>query len=118
MTRDTQAVEVELGFPAKGKAKSAVKKGCTQNFTPKSAEPVQEPAAVVEQPAQGQMQQYKVEKGDTLQKISQKFYGTTKKWHKIFKANESILKAPDKIYPGQTINIPVEGMKEPSENLK
>jgi len=117
MTRDTQAVEIELGFPAKGKVKSAAKKGCTQNFTPKGAEPVQEPAAA-EQQSSVQMQQYKVEKGDTLQKISQKFYGTTKKWHKIFKANESVLKAPDKIYPGQTINIPVEGMKEPTENLK
>ncbi|MCX7662077.1 MAG: LysM peptidoglycan-binding domain-containing protein, partial [Candidatus Omnitrophica bacterium] len=46
--------------------------------------------------------------GDTLQKISLKFYGTTKKWKRIFNANKDIIKSPDKIYPGQVINIPLE----------
>lgn len=64
------------------------------------------------------MRQYTVEKNDTLQKISKKFYGTTKYWQKIFKANEGVLKGPDKIYPGQVINIPVEELKETEENLK
>src|SRR5512139_2133187 len=31
-------------------------------------------------------QNYTVKKGDTLQEISQKFYGTTKKWRKIYEA--------------------------------
>ncbi|MDD5045246.1 MAG: LysM peptidoglycan-binding domain-containing protein [Candidatus Omnitrophica bacterium] len=115
LTRDTEVVEVELGFPATGKkAKKPVKKGCAAPETPVVEESA---AAPVEQPVV-QMQQYKVEKGDTLQKISQKFYGTTKKWHKIFKANEGVLKGPNKIYPGQTINVPVEKMKAPVENLK
>lgn len=52
---------------------------------------------------------YTVQKGDTLQKISQKFYGTTKKWRKIFLANQDQLKTPDKVYPGKTIKIPSEG---------
>jgi nucleoid-associated protein YgaU len=67
------------------------------------------------------MEKYKVQKGDTLQKISQKFYGTTKKWQKIYEANKDTLKGPDKLYPGRTINIPVDSagkLKEPSENLK
>lgn len=64
------------------------------------------------------MEQYRVQKGDTLQKISQKHFGTSKNWYKIFKANQDILKGPDKIYPGQVINIPVEPMKETEENLK
>jgi len=49
---------------------------------------------------------YKVQKGDTLQKISRKVYGTTKKWQKIFEFNKGTLKNPNKIYPGQKILIP------------
>lgn len=52
------------------------------------------------------VEKYKVGKGDTLQKISQKFYGTTKKWTKIYDANKGSLKGPNKIYPGQVIDIP------------
>jgi nucleoid-associated protein YgaU len=51
---------------------------------------------------------YVVQKGDTLQKISNKVYGTTKKWKKIFEANKDILKDPDEIKPGQTLIIPAE----------
>jgi len=112
-TRDTQAVEIELGFPAKGKKSKKAAKGapCVKGTTATGTAPV-----IAE--GQGEMQQYSVQKGDTLQKISQKFYGTTKKWNKIYEANKSVLKAPDKIYPGQKINIPLEAMKEPAENLK
>ncbi|MFH1459199.1 MAG: LysM peptidoglycan-binding domain-containing protein [Candidatus Omnitrophota bacterium] len=49
---------------------------------------------------------YVVKKGDTLQKISLKVYGTTKKWKKIFDFNSGVLKNPNKIYPGQKIKIP------------
>ncbi len=49
---------------------------------------------------------YTVQKSDTLQKISQKFYNTTKKWKKIYEYNKDILKSPDKVYPGQIIKIP------------
>ena len=64
------------------------------------------------------LERYTVKKTDTLQKISKEFYGTTKKWRKIFEANSDTLKSPDKIYPGQVINVPVESLKEPRENLK
>lgn len=60
------------------------------------------------------IEKYTVQQGDTLEKISKKFYGTTKKWSKIYKANKAILPAPDKIYPGQIIDIPVE-IGAPSE---
>ena len=49
---------------------------------------------------------YIVKKGDTLQKISNKMYGTTKKWKKIYEANKKILKSPDMIKPGQKLVIP------------
>ena len=51
---------------------------------------------------------YTVGKGDTLQKISNKFYGTTRKWQKIYEANKDVLKGPDRLYPGQEIKIPLE----------
>lgn len=49
---------------------------------------------------------YNVTKGDTLQKISTKVYGTSKRWQEIFEYNKGILKSPNKIYPGQKILIP------------
>ena len=51
---------------------------------------------------------YTVQKNDTLQKISHKFYGTTRKWGLIYKNNKGIIKSPDKVYPGLRIKIPVE----------
>jgi nucleoid-associated protein YgaU len=49
---------------------------------------------------------YKVKTGDTLQKISAKFYGTTKRWTLIYKANRDKIKSPDKVFPGQVLVIP------------
>ena len=49
---------------------------------------------------------YTVQKGDTLQKIASKFYGSTKPWRKIYEANQASLKSPDSIYPGQELVIP------------
>jgi nucleoid-associated protein YgaU len=52
-------------------------------------------------------QTYTVRKGDTLQKISQRFYGTTRQWRKIYEANRRTLKGnPEKIYPGMKLTIP------------
>ncbi|OQX88470.1 MAG: hypothetical protein B6D55_00070 [Candidatus Omnitrophica bacterium 4484_70.2] len=50
---------------------------------------------------------YTVEKNDTLQKISKKFYGTTKKWPLLYEENKDVIKNPDKIYPGLKIKIPI-----------
>lgn len=64
------------------------------------------------------LEKYTVQKGDTLQKIAQKFYGTTRKWNKIYGANKTLLKSPDRVYPGQVLDIPLQPPKEPPENLK
>jgi len=53
-------------------------------------------------------QYYVVQKGDTLQKISEKFFGTTQKWKSIYDANKHVLKSPDRIRPGQKLAIPKE----------
>ncbi len=49
---------------------------------------------------------YVVQKNDTLQKISHKFYGTTRKWNFLYKANKDVLKSPDKLHPGVELLIP------------
>jgi nucleoid-associated protein YgaU len=51
-------------------------------------------------------QTYAVQPGDTLSKISKQFYGDANKYMKIFEANRDQLTDPDKIKPGQTLNIP------------
>ena len=130
-TRTTQVVEIELHSPIKFEKmpkakpveeKMSLKKTADEEIwgnrgyisesrTPEIAEP--------EITLTGQaMEKYTVQKGDTLQKISKEFYGTTKRWTKIYETNKGVLKSPDKVYPGQVINIPVEPQKETLENLK
>jgi nucleoid-associated protein YgaU len=47
---------------------------------------------------------YVVQKGDTLQKISDKFYGTNHKWKKIQQANKGV--DPKKLQVGTKLTIP------------
>ena len=120
-TREVRVVEIELGKSHKSKKAKTV-------GTPASRLEEETTApAMTEEVSSGEMQQYTVGKSDTLQKISKKFYGTTKKWYKIYKANKDTLSGPDKIYPGQVINVPVESgvesaagetLKEVPENMK
>lgn len=97
-----------------------------------SSAPVSEPTPAMRMPVQPEIQQepqsypemepesmapasasvgstaYTVQSGDTLEKISKKFYGTTKKWRTIYDANRSVLRSPDRVYPGQKLMIPSE----------
>ena len=125
-TRTTQVVELELHSPVKFEKSPKIK--------PVETEPIETVEdrsqegnrgyivqSITPEIAKAQavaFEKYTVQKNDTLQKISKKFYGTTKKWKKIFDANQDVLKSPNKVYPGQVINIPVEPLKEPKENLK
>ncbi len=52
--------------------------------------------------------QYTVEKDDTLQKISQKFYNSYSKWTRIYEANKSAIPDPDRIKSGTVLQIPVD----------
>ncbi|HEY7683125.1 MAG TPA: LysM peptidoglycan-binding domain-containing protein [Gemmatimonadales bacterium] len=49
---------------------------------------------------------YTVAKGDSLSKIAKRFYGDAKHWKKIYEANQSTIKNPDLIFPGQVLKIP------------
>ncbi len=52
--------------------------------------------------------QYMVEKDDTLQKISQKFYNSYSRWPRIYEANKSVIPNPDRIKPGTVLQILVD----------
>lgn len=48
-----------------------------------------------------------VRKGETLQKISMKYYKTNKNWQRIYQANRGVLKDdPNTISPGMKLVIP------------
>lgn len=50
---------------------------------------------------------YTVRRGDSLWKISKKYYGKGSQWRKIYNANrKKIGKNPNRIYPGQRFVIP------------
>lgn len=49
---------------------------------------------------------YTVQAGDTLSKISKRFYGDANKYMKIFEANRDKLSNPDLIKVGQVLTIP------------
>jgi LysM repeat protein len=125
-TRTTRVFELELGSKNKAQAPCP-------STTPLAAASVEEPQMTQEAPevqseeTNANYEKYTVGKNDTLQKISQKFYGTTKNWMKIYNANKEVLHEPNKLYPGQVLNIPagqkVTGThsrktKAPKENLK
>jgi nucleoid-associated protein YgaU len=49
---------------------------------------------------------YVVASGDTLSKLSLRYYNSNMKWMKIYEANRDTLKNPHYIYIGQTLIIP------------
>jgi nucleoid-associated protein YgaU len=124
-TRTTQVVEVEF--------KPWIQFERAPKAQPRAEEPVapvtEEPQevmgnrgfitqSVIPEIAEPALQQYTVKKGDTLQKIAKKFYGSSKKWNRIYEANKDVLKAPDRVYPGQVLNIPLEKVGKIPEHLK
>lgn len=106
MTRQHYVAEIEIGQTPPRK-KSRPQEGM-------AIEAVQEPAGTttIEEPltpvssTSSAVTSYVVQNNDSLQKISQKVYGTTKKWKLIFDANQDKLKSPDRIYAGQELKIP------------
>lgn len=51
---------------------------------------------------------YTVQSGDSLSKIAKSQYGNAMAYPAIFEANKPMLKAVDKIYPGQVLRIPAQ----------
>jgi tetratricopeptide (TPR) repeat protein len=78
-------------------AKSVAQKTVTQTV-PKTATPAST--------AQAPRQIYHVVSGDTLSKISSKFYDDSGKWDLIYQANKDRMKSASDLRVGQTIVIP------------
>ena len=49
---------------------------------------------------------YTVQRGDSLWRIAQRYYGDGRQWGRIFEANRDKIRNPRLIYPGQTLIIP------------
>lgn len=62
----------------------------------------------VKKPGEGKFNQYTVDTGDTLSKISSKLYGSAAQWELIFKANSDQLKTPNDLKIGQVLKIPLK----------
>ena len=106
--RATYVTEIELGAPYKAKKPSGQAVPQPAQGLPAvpqavSQETASAPTATVSVPT---VTSYTVERNDTLQGISLKVYGTSKKWKQIFEANKDQLKSPDRIYAGQILKIP------------
>lgn len=113
MTRKTYVAEVEIGRYKTAKKKTAkpvVSEMAVETVQEPASEPIAEPTAaeLAASTDAASVTMYTVEPNDTLGKISQKVYGSAKKWKKIFEANSDHLKSPDKIYAGQVLKIPQE----------
>jgi LysM repeat protein len=64
------------------------------------------PAAPAAVPVPAQPQSHTVVSGDTLSRISRKYYGNSADWPKIAEANKAILPDPTKLKPGMVLTIP------------
>lgn len=111
LTRKTYVTEIELGFSPKKKKPVTARPVVKEVVAEPAGEPIlredvqpQEPSIAAGEPSVS----YTVLPNDTLQKISQKVYGTSKKWKMIFEANSDQLKSPDRVYAGQVLKIPRE----------
>ncbi len=47
-----------------------------------------------------------VQEGDSLTRISSRYYGTTQRWQEIYDANREVLKGENALRPGQRLKIP------------
>ena len=102
--RKISVMEIEIGFT---KTKSAPKKSSpAETPSAESSTPAPEVSAPAAAADTQNYTPYTVGKDDTLQKISQKFYGTTRKWKLIYDNNLDVIKNPDRLYPGTQIKIP------------
>lgn len=63
-------------------------------------------------PEEREPRTYTVQKGDSLWKISEKFYGDGNQWTRIHEANRDRIDDPDRIQPGWELTIPEAGEVE------
>lgn len=112
-----EAVAAAPAAPSKDKPPLQIAEAKTKPATTEEkVKPVakQIPAATEKAPAtsptaKAAAQQYTVKAGDTLSKLSERFYNAMGKWEKIYEANREVVKNPDYIYIGMKLVIPADG---------
>lgn len=57
-----------------------------------------------------------VEPGDTLWEIATEQYGDGTKWPRIYRVNDARIEDPDRIYPGQRLDVPGQRIAEPPKH--
>lgn len=118
--RHTTPSQVQKVAEKAGKAAPAMAIAGVLVATPQAHAAVKVPAratTVVEQVRtdalvrhdQGASGRYTVQRGDTLSSIAKRFYGNAADWPRIFQANESAVKDPNVISPGEVLTIPSGG---------
>lgn len=93
--------EVRRALPAAAVAPAAAGQPVPAGTQAAMAVAAATPATVTAAP-----QSYTVVSGDTLSKISRKFYRSSADWQKIAEANKAILPDPTKLKPGMVLTIP------------
>jgi nucleoid-associated protein YgaU len=94
---------VTAGQPLAGTAPSTLTPA-----SPAPAMPQTQPAAAQVRPAETAKpaRTHTVLEGESLSDLADKYYGSSEKWNKIYRANRSTIKDPNKIYPGMKLTIP------------
>jgi len=83
----------------------------TESTSPAASHPSVAPAravSAVPTPPATAGQMYRVKEGDTLSRISRKFYGTSRYWEKLRDANTGVLHGGDRLVPGMQLRIPAQ----------
>jgi len=111
-TKEVDQPEVEPVVITRTKVETVPVETAPEPAVPQWAQPVQIPPIEDETEDQGAVEgaliEYEVQKGDTLQKISKKFYDTYRKWPQILDVNKDVIKDPNRIKPGMVLLIPTE----------
>ena len=96
--------------PAMANLKSLIEQELQETGSPTESQTVvakaDTPAKKTVAKADAKPQTYTVQKGDTLSKIAQKFYGSSKKWRRIVDANKDKLGQSQVLKAGMTLVIP------------
>lgn len=80
--------------------------GQTPALSLPQGQPVQASAQPTAPAAVTPARMHTVREGETLSDISDRYYDNPNLWDKIVRANRSVIRDPDRIYPGMRLEIP------------
>ena len=70
------------------------------------------PAPAAEMPAEGEVIEHRVQKGDSLSLLAGYYYRNPRLWKKIFRANSGEVSNPNLLLPGDVLKIRTEPAKQ------